>query len=169
MSLTGKAAMKADQLRKGAWLPRSFMLRKGAWPRKPTSCHYMPVAFYAAWLPRSFTLPGTWTKSLLPKLPVTPSCPPEPSTPPKRLRRLDRAKAGVATAGRRRINRKSGILPDWAGRLPACRVKPEASLPTRSLPQAADRLSFRRSGQWRCEANTVFPHPPRNSPVGSSC
>src|SRR5437762_12052617 len=34
-------------------------LRKGAWPRKPTSCHYMPVAFYAAWLPRSFALSVT--------------------------------------------------------------------------------------------------------------
>ena len=32
------------------------VLRKGAWPRKSTSCHHMPVAFYAAWLPRSFTL-----------------------------------------------------------------------------------------------------------------
>ena len=32
------------------------VLRKGAWPRKFTSCHHMPVAFYAAWLPRSFTL-----------------------------------------------------------------------------------------------------------------
>ena len=38
----------------------------------------MPVAFYAAWLQRSFTLPGTWTKSLCPQLLVTPSCPPEP-------------------------------------------------------------------------------------------
>ena len=32
------------------------VLRKGAWPRKSTSCRHMPVAFYAAWLPRSFTL-----------------------------------------------------------------------------------------------------------------
>jgi hypothetical protein len=33
----------------------SNQLRKGARPRKSTSCHHMPVAFYAAWLPRSFT------------------------------------------------------------------------------------------------------------------
>ena len=32
------------------------VLRKGAWPRKSTSCHQMSVAFYAAWFPRSFTL-----------------------------------------------------------------------------------------------------------------
>ena len=32
------------------------VLRKGAWPRKFTSCYHMPVVFYAAWLPRSFTL-----------------------------------------------------------------------------------------------------------------
>ena len=34
----------------------NYQLRKGAWPRKSTSCNHMPVAFYAAWLPRSFTL-----------------------------------------------------------------------------------------------------------------
>src|SRR4029077_18656848 len=32
------------------------VLRKGAWPRKSTSCHHIPVAFYAVWLPRSFAL-----------------------------------------------------------------------------------------------------------------
>ena len=37
-------------------LVERVVLRKGAWPRKSTSCHHMPVAFYAAWLPRSFTL-----------------------------------------------------------------------------------------------------------------
>jgi hypothetical protein len=37
-------------------LVECVVLRKGAWPRKSTSCHRMPVAFYAAWLPRSFTL-----------------------------------------------------------------------------------------------------------------
>ena len=35
---------------------KRVVLRKGAWPRKSTSCHHIPVAFYAAWLPRSFTL-----------------------------------------------------------------------------------------------------------------
>ena len=37
-----------------------------------------------------------------------------------------------------------------AGRLPACRVKPEASLPTQSLLRIVDRLSFRQNDRWRC-------------------
>ena len=37
-------------------LVESGVLRKGAWPRKSTSCYHMPVAFYPAWLSRSFTL-----------------------------------------------------------------------------------------------------------------
>jgi hypothetical protein len=37
-------------------LVERIVLRKGAWPRKSTSCHHTSVAFYAAWLPRNFTL-----------------------------------------------------------------------------------------------------------------
>src|SRR5437867_12182632 len=50
-----KPRTKAEIPRPRRW--KADQLRKGAWPRKPTSCHYMPVAFYAARLPRSFTLP----------------------------------------------------------------------------------------------------------------
>ncbi len=45
------------------------VVREGAWPRKSTSCHYMPVAFYAAWLPRSFTLNALGD--------ITPASPPD--------------------------------------------------------------------------------------------
>ena len=86
----------------------------------------MPVAFYAAWLQRSFMLPGTWTKSLRPQLLVTPSCPPEPC-----------AKA---------------VAPAKAGRQWSVVCCPLAAQATQSLPQAADRLSFRRSDRRRCPA-----------------